>query len=126
MYILYIGTGMTPSQKQNGQENEKMSQAISTTILEQLGGMRFMAMVGGYNARTGGMDLTVNFRGSSAANCIRIELDAAQDLYTVTFYKLRGAAVRVVEELAGVFAGDLRQHFERVTGLYTSLGTCGR
>lgn len=92
-------------------------------ILEQLGGNRFLAMTGAKNLVRSG-DTTLQFslpRGTAnKANKVRIELDA-NDLYTVSFFNIRGVNVKVIETVEGVFAEDLRRVFTDRTGFYCTL-----
>ena len=93
---------------------------ISGTILTQLGGSKFIAMVGAHgllNLETG---FQCRFKGSRDANLIRVELDA-DDTYTVKFYKARGLNCPLVMEFTGVYDSQLRSLFERKTGLATGL-----
>lgn len=94
---------------------------VAETILEQLGGSRFLAMTGARNLVGSSNSLTFKLPAAGKVKHVRIELTAA-DLYNVTFYGLRG---RVLEEVAGVDASSLRAVIERHTGLYLSLGTMG-
>ena len=103
---------------------------VAKTILAQLGGNRFVAMTGARNL--GGTEDSLSFRlpGSggfckNGINCVRIVLNS-MDLYDVTYMRIRGTKVTVVEEVNGLYADMLRENFERVTGLATSLGTMGR
>lgn len=105
---------------------------IAATILQQLGGSRFVAMTGAHNLQHGvGMHscgaLYLRFRGSLRFNSLQVSLDG-RDTYTVRFVKMAGAA-RGFGTLAettheGVYAEDLRSLFERETGLATSLTAC--
>lgn len=96
------------------------TQTIAETILNQLGGNRFTAMTGSsqFFAIENGLQFKVA-RNASGANKCRITL--AGDLYTVTFYAIRGIACRVVNETEMVYADSLRALFTKVTGFDTSL-----
>jgi len=62
-------------------------------------------------------------------NVVRISLDPS-DTYTVRFSKQAtargGYKMATIREISGVYADQLRDIFESVTGLATSLGTMGR
>lgn len=91
------------------------------TILEQLGGNKFLAMTGAKSLV--GSDDMLQFRipnGARRINSVRVEL-RADDTYDVLFYAIRGVNVREVARAEGVYADGLRETFTRETGLYTSL-----
>lgn len=89
---------------------------IAGTILNQLGGRRFVAMTGAHSILNLGNGLQVKFKGSKRANTVRIELDA-NDLYTVRFYKIKGLDCVEIDSVELVHAFDLQRLFTRVTGL---------
>ncbi len=95
---------------------------VANTILEQLGGNRFLAMTGA--KQLVGMDNGLMFglpRGAKdGINKVRITL-TPDDFYTVEFFKIRGIDVRPVGECEMVYADTLRATFEKLTGLRTSL-----
>lgn len=91
---------------------------VSKTILEQLGGNRFIAMTGS-NHFLGGAD-SLSFRlvpNRSKLRWMRIVL-TPMDVYTVTLLNLKGV---VGETHENVYAEDLRGLFTSITGLATSL-----
>lgn len=97
---------------------------IADTILEQLGGGRFILMTGAKDFSFGEAG-DLRFRLTLGRwRVVRIEL-TPMDVYRVTFIQppRRGSAAtgrsHVVED---VYAEDLRRVFERETGLATSLG----
>ena len=97
---------------------------VAATILAQLGGGRFIAMVGARDFTYEQNALIFRLPGRFARggiNLVRIALDPS-DTYTATAYRLtRDYDLRVVDEAAGLFAEDLRPWFTRVTGLDTRL-----
>ena len=101
------------------------TQNTAQTILNQLGGNRFVAMTGCSNFGSTPSSLSFKLpRGvaNKATHCV-ITLDAS-DTYTVEFVKcnMRAAVYRqVVAETSGVYADQLCEIFTRATGLYTSL-----
>lgn len=99
---------------------------VANTILEQLGGRRFIAMTGAKDF-LGDKDLLA-FRLPRGArggiNKVRITLTPA-DLYDVQFYKMGSKSFTLLAQADNVDAAQLRQVFTRHTGLETSLGTLG-
>lgn len=103
---------------------------VAKTILEQLGGNKFIAMTGARNFV--GDDKSLSFRLPGAGgfckngiNAVRITLTPS-DLYDVEYMRIRGIKVVVVEKVEGLYFDSLTDSFERVTGLVTSLGRVAR
>jgi hypothetical protein len=94
---------------------------IATTILNQLGGRRFLAMTGATNlvAIHSGLMLKLK-RNVSKANYMRITL-TSDDLYKVEFIYARGEVIRTVREMSGVYNDMLQDLFYSVTGMYCTL-----
>lgn len=104
------------------------------TILEQLGGNKFVVMTGSHHFVSDGDTLRMQLRRNrSAANRLSITLDRRTDTYIMRFYYYRPGRIdlktgRLIEDVereivqyTGVYAGDLRRFFEDVTGLATHL-----
>ena len=108
---------------------------IATTILQQLGGKRFIVMTGAKDFTT--IDNGLRFkigRNGSKANMVEITLNGS-DLYDMTFIKYRPFSVKVdhkkgevktieekvetIKEFKDVFFDQLQELFTEVTGLYT-------
>jgi hypothetical protein len=107
-----------------------MAPTFADTILAQLGGGKFIAMTGANGFIQGGRTLSFKLpRGArDGINGISITLTPA-DLYDVEFLKVSGGrsySRKVVREVTGVYADQLRSVFTSVTGLETSLGTLGK
>jgi hypothetical protein len=83
-------------------------------------GNRLVAMIGAHSFLAGKNELHFQFKGSRAANRVKIELNAF-DLYDVTFFAGRGVNVREVERISNVPAENLRRVFVGFTGLDVSL-----
>lgn len=116
-----IAVMMTNQTKDKKMTKEERSQ-IAMTILEQLGGNRFMAMTGAKNLAfgdNGSLQFKIGRNAGKITNVV-IELGAS-DLYTVKFYKIRAAKCDLVKELDGVYADQLCKVFTSVTGMATSL-----
>ncbi len=95
---------------------------VAQTILNQLGGNRFVAMTGAKNllGRTDGLSFKIG-QNAKRVTHVRVTLTPADD-YTVEFISVRGTNVRPLATREGVYAEDLRGVFTSETGLYTSLG----
>jgi len=98
---------------------------IPNTILQQLGGSRFLAMTGARDLVADGAALQFKLpRGFArdGINFVRIEL-GADDLYTLTLSRYSAARLelRQIALHGGVYADRLRAIFTEATGLDTSL-----
>jgi hypothetical protein len=91
----------------------------ATTILEQLGGSRFVAMTGSKNfvGSSDSLSFKVGSNAKKVTHC-RIQL-MPSDTYTVTFLKIRGTKVETLATDENVYAEDLEAIFTAGTGLYT-------
>jgi hypothetical protein len=101
-----------------------MSNQVAQTILEQLGGNRFIAMTGAKNLLSldaeGGLQFRIGRGATDGINCVRIELTSA-DLYTVKFYRVRGVSCVLVSEFFDVYADMLRTMITAHTGFRVTL-----
>lgn len=103
---------------------------VAATILEQLGGSRFVAMTGARNIMSDGSALCFKLPQGFARdgiNYVRITLEPS-DTYTVRFTRIgRGPSYRIEEvgSFRDIYVSELRELFTRITGLETSLGTMG-
>lgn len=100
---------------------------IAKTILQQLGGQRFITMTGARNfvafpAPGLQFDLPCNSMVKNHIKRVHVILDPS-DTYTVlTMSKKRGQLEYVeVERVSGVYCDMLERIFTDMTGLYTSL-----
>ncbi len=97
--------------------------SVAQTILEQLGGGRFVAMTGAKNFVGGERHLRFKLPANFARdgiNLIEINLTAA-DLYDVSYYQTRGLNVRKIAADDGLYYDQLRVSFKARTGLDVSL-----
>jgi hypothetical protein len=93
----------------------------ATTILNQLGANKFIAMTGSKNFVNTGNGLQMKLtRNKANAQYLSIELNS-MDLYDMKFYSLRGTELKVKNEINGIYCDQLKSIFTSVTGLYTSL-----
>ena len=95
---------------------------IAKTILQQLGGNKFIAMTGAKNLghTNKGLQMKIG-RNAKGVTHVIIDLDRGKDLYDIEFVKVRGTKRTTVKKLKGIFADQLGEMFTRYTGLYTKL-----
>lgn len=93
---------------------------VAQTILEQLGGKRFLLMTGAREMV--GDDRSLSFRlpqGFAQNDIVRVQIELTPaDLYNVTFWDHKGRIVRALTEM---YWDGLQEAFTRATGLYTRL-----
>lgn len=94
---------------------------VATTILEQLGGNRFIAMTGAkhFIVHDKGLSFHLPSRfAKNGINRINIKLNP-MDTYDVTYGKWNQKSFEIipVEKDEGCFVEDLRRRFTEVTGL---------
>lgn len=100
--------------------------SVANTILQQLGGNRFVAMTGAKNLTSDGNALRFKLPARFAKdgiNAVKVTLDPS-DTYTMTFYSQKSAptfAVKVVAEFSDVYNDNLQNIFTKATGLETRL-----
>lgn len=105
----------------------KRDMEIAGVILQQLGGRGFTAMTGArnYTAISNGLAFRLPARfASKGINSVRIVL-TPMDVYSVEFWKIGPAPKftrHLVSSFDNVYNDNLRELFERETGLYLSLG----
>lgn len=100
-------------------ENQTMETAKQ--ILRQLGGRRFIMMVGAKHI--GAIDNSLRFqfmRNTSGANRCTITINA-MDTYDVTFYKIFKMQSIIIKEYNDVYCDQLQELFTAFTGLHTRL-----
>ena len=97
------------------------SQQIAKTILQQLGGGRFIAMTGAKNFGSSRNSLQFKIgRNSKSISHVIITLKSS-DLYDVEFIRMRGTSRKVVKKLKGVYADQLGKIFTKYTGMNVRL-----
>lgn len=123
------GKGVQKTNKTQGET--KME--VATTILEQLGGNKFLAMTGAHHLVADGNTLRMQLpKNMSKANRLHITLDW-DDTYTMRFFKYTPGRLNMktlewkedkeeeVRTLKGVYWDMLQELFAEVTGMYTHL-----
>jgi hypothetical protein len=104
--------------KQNQKKNKMQT---ATTILNQLGGNKFIVMTGSKNFINLGNGLQMKLtRNKANAQYLSIELNS-MDLYDLKFYSVSGIQLKMKNEINGVYCDQLKSIFTDVTGLYVSL-----
>ena len=98
------------------------NQEVAQTILQQLGGQRFIVMTGVKNLSSSPSSLTMKLpRCGTKAQWLRISLNS-KDLYDLEFVRLTKTYEReVVKEYNDVYCDQLQELFTKETKLYTSL-----
>ena len=120
LVLAYSGAIKEPKYYNEGKLNELKTYEI---ILQQLGGKKFIAMTGAKNLGTSGNKKNLSFsigRNSKSITHVKITLTSA-DLYDVEFINARGAKIKVVKKVKGVYADMLQKIFTKYTGMRTSL-----
>ena len=107
------------------QENEPPQQSIAQTILQQLGGHRFVVMTGAKNLSDTGNGLSFRLPGSggftkNGINYVKITLDPS-DTYSMEFGKIRGTTYKIIHSTNDIYEEQLQEIFQRETGLSTHL-----
>ena len=112
-----------------------MTNQIAATILNQLGGNRFIAMTGAKNFLATGDGLRFSIgRNASKANRVEIKLNGL-DLYDIEFTKHRPFSIKIdhkkgevktieeqtttIRKFEDIYCDQLQELFTEVTGLYT-------
>jgi hypothetical protein len=91
---------------------------VATTILNQLGGKRFIAFTGSTNFAAVNKALIMKLKkNQSKATHLRIQLNSL-DLYDVHFIKA-GKQLQEVRVYNNVYCDQLQEIFCSVTGFYT-------
>jgi len=130
----YVGewhTDREDAEKELGELTEKMADggdvSIGQTILQQLGGNKFIVMTGAKHFGYSDKDKTLSFkigRNASKANYVRIKL-TSMDLYDMTFIRIHGANYDELKTYEGLYADMLQSAFTEYTGMYTRLAEGG-
>lgn len=89
---------------------------VARTILEQLGGNRFLVMTGAHSLAAGAAALSFKLK-TPKIKSVRVTLNAS-DTYTMEFFS---RTCRVVSSFSDVYCDRLQAIFTQETGLYTSL-----
>ena len=90
---------------------------IAQTILQQLGGNKFIAMTGAKNLgfTNKGLQMKIG-RNAKGVTHVIIEL-TSMDLYDIEFVKVRAMKRTTIKKLKGIYADQLGKIFKKYTGL---------
>lgn len=104
---------------------KQSNDAVALTILCQLGGNQFVAMTGARNMLVfpTGLKFSIpSHMANNKINTVQVTLNG-DDLYDVDFLKvnMQKQINTVVSAHRGIYCDQLRELFERETGLRTSL-----
>jgi hypothetical protein len=102
---------------------EKTDLTIAKTILQQIGGRRFIVMTGasGFTGHKDGLAFKLPSRfATDGINYIRIYLNP-MDTYDLEFGKIWGKKYDQLKKIDGVYFEDLRRILSETTGLALSL-----
>ena len=100
--------------------NEGMDKRQAGELIKQLGGGRFIAMTGAKDFVVGPKGATFKI-GKNAKSISHVRIDLENDLYNVEFLLVRGTNIRVKSYFKHIYFDQLRDLFEKETGLRTSL-----
>jgi hypothetical protein len=98
---------------------KKKNPAVANEILRQLGGPVFQRMTGARDLIGGDNYLALKLPARFAKdgiNFVRITLTARDD-YDLVFWKVRGANIKEIAAVSGIYADQLRDVFTQYTGL---------
>jgi len=95
---------------------------IAKTILEQLGGNKFVVMTGAKNFLNIGNGLSFKLPGAgftkNGINYIKIILEP-NDTYTMEFGRIRGTNYKIISQHSDIYFDQLQEIFTQETGLDT-------
>jgi len=94
---------------------------VARTIVQQLGGNKFLAMTGAKNfaAEKDSVKFSIP-KAKDSINRVTIQL-TPKDTYDVSFHRVIGANIKEVAHLEDIYADQLQEVFTRHTGLDTHL-----
>lgn len=101
-----------------------MTMQVANTILQQLGGNRFIAMTGAkhFVGSSNSLQFSIGRGAKDKINKVKITLDEGQDLYSMEFYYFRGMNYKKIGKAEeGLYFDMLQERFTDRTGMYTQL-----
>lgn len=93
---------------------------VAKTILQQLGGNRFIAMTGAKQFVGDKDKLIFKIPRANGITHVKITLNPL-DYYEMEFIRVHGMKTTVVKKVDMVYFDGLQQEFTEATGLYTHL-----
>lgn len=108
-------------EQNNTAEDREANREIARTILEQLGGKKFVVMTGASGFQPGNRSLTFRLPAQGGwakhgINIVSVQLNGF-DLYDMQFKRFYRLEVKLVEAATNVYAEDLQAVFTNHTGL---------
>jgi hypothetical protein len=104
---------------------ESAAPAFAKTILQQLGGNKFMAMTGArnllYDKKKSSLSMKFGRVPKGKSNHVKITLDPADNGYEMVFAYVRGLKYTVKKTLNNVPPANLQRSIKAHTGLDTRL-----
>jgi len=103
------------------QEGQKMT--IARTILEQLGGNKFIAITGAKNLSDTQDGLSFQLSSKltkNACNAVKITL-TPRDTYQIKFLKIGRTQLKTIKIIDDIYCDELQRFFNSETGLDTHL-----
>jgi hypothetical protein len=95
---------------------------VATTILQQLGGKRFILMTGAKNVGGGSDYLSFTLpKNSKKISHVLVKYNKGSDTYSMKFMNVRGVNVKNVATYDDVYCDMLQELFTKETGFYTTL-----
>jgi hypothetical protein len=102
--------------------SEKMSSSQAQTLLNQLGGNKFKAMVGAKDFGIGSDGLHFKIgRNAKSISHVVIDYNRGKDLYDMKFLRVRAGKIKVVKKIEDVYFDMLGDIFKRHTGMNVRL-----
>lgn len=93
---------------------------VAEIIAKQIG-RQALVMIGAKNARAGKASLTITIgKNAKKVTTVHVEL-MPRDTYTVSFWSIRGASMKLISQVHDVYADSLNDVIASNTGLYVSL-----
>jgi len=107
--------------QQKYKEGKLTESQVAKTILQQLGGNKFIAMTGAKNLGSTNKSLQFKIgRNSKSISHVIITLKSS-DLYEMEFIRIRGVKRTVVKKVKGVYNDQLGKIFTKYTGMNVRL-----
>jgi len=111
------------SKGQNGARKSRLSSFSANTVLEQLGGSKFIAMTGAKDFTRDDAKQEIGFRigrNNKSVNYVRITL-TPNDTYDMEFLGIRKLELKLRSKATDVYADQLQAIFTEHTGMDTHL-----
>ncbi len=97
---------------------------VARTIIAQLAGsaVQLKLFLGAFDLVYSDSAITFKWKAKAknSANCCRITLEPS-DTYKVEFLRVWGTKVKAITEMTDIYNDQLREIFERETGLYVRM-----